>query len=195
MRRADLIPPCSPRSSSVRPCEIPFRTYDFDIKHIIRVCFLSLPRSRTRPAGPARADSAIRLLVIVKHRYHLTRISREILHGDKRFSSSVSSRSAGLDLLAVGREVEGNEEDEVGGEDGHASESSEFLTSADTSVRHRGEVDIGEVGVGGEVDEAEVDYELNDLQHGDVFLPPNANAAGRLEVVPRKVSLDKEVVW
>ena len=41
-----------------------------------------------------------------------------------------------------------------------------------------------EVCVGGEVDEAQVDNELKDLQHGDVFLPPDAHAASRLEIVP-----------
>ena len=42
----------------------------------------------------------------------------------------------------------------------------------------------GEVGVGSEVDEAEIDDELDDLKHRDVFFPPDADSARRLEVVP-----------
>lgn len=91
-------------------------------------------------------------------------------------------------MLAVGCEVEGDEEDEVGGKNSHASEGSEFLAGASAHVGSPGEVDIGEVGVGGEVDEAEVDDELDDLEHRDIFLPPDADAASGLEVVPVAVS-------
>ena len=50
-----------------------------------------------------------------------------------------------------------------------------------------------EVRVGGEVDEAEIDDELEDLEHGNVFLPPDAHSAGGLEVVPVHDDVDSEV--
>lgn len=39
----------------------------------------------------------------------------------------------------------------------------------------------------------DVNDELEDLQHGDVLLPPNANAAGALEVVPVHHDMDQQV--
>lgn len=46
------------------------------------------------------------------------------------------------------------------------------------------EIGAGEIGVRGKVDETEIDDELQDLEHSDVLLPPDANTSGRLEVVP-----------
>lgn len=46
------------------------------------------------------------------------------------------------------------------------------------------EISAGEIGVRGKVDETKIDDELQDLEHSDVLLPPDANASGRLEVVP-----------
>lgn len=59
-----------------------------------------------------------------------------------------------LAALLVGREIEGDEEDEVRAEDTNTSEGGKLLTCALASVRHPGPVGRGEVGVGGEVDEA-----------------------------------------
>ena len=39
----------------------------------------------------------------------------------------------------------------------------------------------------------DVNDELEDLQHGDVLLPPNANATGALEVVPVHHDMDQQV--
>ena len=55
------------------------------------------------------------------------------------------------------------------------------------------EVGAREVGIGCEVDESEINDELHDLEHGDVFLPPDADAARRLEVVPVHDDVDEEV--
>jgi len=77
-----------------------------------------------------------------------------ILHVNKSLATSVAARTSGLGGLLVGDQVEGDEEDEVGGEDTHAGKCGEFLTSAGTHVRSRGEVGAGEVGVGRKVDEA-----------------------------------------
>lgn len=41
-----------------------------------------------------------------------------------------------------------------------------------------------QVGVGGKVDEAQVNDELGDLHDGDVLLPPDTDTSGCLEVVP-----------
>jgi hypothetical protein len=58
-----------------------------------------------------------------------------------------------LAVLLVGGDVEGDEEEEVGGDDAHAGEGGEFLACALPGVWHPLEVGRGEVGVGGEVDE------------------------------------------
>ena len=60
-------------------------------------------------------------------------------------------------------------------------------------VRHPRPVGRGEVGVGSEVDESEVDDELDDLEPGDPLLPPNAHATGTLEVVPVHDTMNTEV--
>lgn len=67
-----------------------------------------------------------------------------------------AERLAGLGLAAllVGCEVEGDEEDEVGAEDTDTSKGGKFLTGTLARIGHPGEVGRGEVGVGGEVDEA-----------------------------------------
>lgn len=51
-----------------------------------------------------------------------------------------------------------------------------------------GEVGAREVGVGGEVNETKVNDELKDLENSDVLFPPNTNATGGLEVVPKMVN-------
>lgn len=58
-----------------------------------------------------------------------------------------------LAVLLVGCDVEGDEEEEVRGDDTHAGEGGEFLACALACVGHPGEVGRGEVGVRGEVDE------------------------------------------
>jgi len=67
-----------------------------------------------------------------------------VLHLNQSAGGTVAALLCGL---LVGCGVEGEEEKEVGAEDGHTSESGELLTSADTHVGHVGEVSEGEVGV------------------------------------------------
>lgn len=68
-------------------------------------------------------------------------------------AGGLAARGA-LAVLLVGRDVEGDEEEEVGAEDAHAGEGGELLAGALAGVGHPVEVGRGEVGVGGEVDEA-----------------------------------------
>lgn len=112
---------------------------------------------------------------------------RSLRHTAQRLAGSL------LAALLVGGKVEGDEEHQVRRQDTHARESGKLLAGAAASVGHVGEVSRGEVGVRGKVDEAEVDDELDDLETGDPLLPPDADAAGRLEVVPVHDDVDSQV--
>ena len=57
-------------------------------------------------------------------------------------------------VTLVGGNVEGDEEDEVRGEDADSGDGGEFFARALAGVGEPREVGAGEVGVGGEVDEA-----------------------------------------
>ena len=72
----------------------------------------------------------------------------EILHVDGRLLRSVSPGPALVTGLLVCCEVEGDEKEEVGAEDGHASECGKFLAGAFAIVWHVGKVGGSEVGVG-----------------------------------------------
>lgn len=113
-----------------------------------------------------------------------------VLHLNQSAGGTVATLLCGL---LVGSGVEGEEEDEVRAENGHTSKGGKLLTGADTHVGHVGEVSEGEVGVRGEVDEAEVDDELENLHDGDVLLPPDADATCGLEVVPVHDDVDGQV--
>ena len=95
--------------------------------------------------------------------------------------------------LLVRARVEPNEQHQITRQNAHPGERRELLTGTNARRRQPRVVFGGEVGVGGEVDEAQVDDELDDLQHGDVFFPPDADAAGGLEVVPVHDDVDGEV--
>ena len=110
---------------------------------------------------------------------------RKILHGNQSFLSSIPPRSSCSALLSVGREVKGNEEQQIRTKDSHASECGKLFSCTGTVVWRPGEIAVGEVGVGSEVYEEQVDDELDDLEHGDVFLPPDADTTGSLEVIPK----------
>lgn len=74
-----------------------------------------------------------------------------ILH----FNESACSPAATLGhRRLVGGEIERDEEEEVGGEDADAGDGGEFLAGAFAIVGEPGPVSAGEVGPGGEVDEA-----------------------------------------
>ena len=141
-------------------------------------------------SGSARASSrdyTIRAFLRPRSRGTMLRRrvwQREVLHRDQGVASGVPPRPPTLRLLLIRGEVEGDEEQEIAGQDGHARECGELLARALAAGRRPGEVGGGEVGVGREVDEAEVDDELDDLEDGDVPLPPDADATRGLEVVP-----------
>ena len=78
----------------------------------------------------------------------------KVPHVDERFLASVAARTANLGVLLVGGNVEGDEQQQVRGDDTNTSERSELLTGALTHVGSPGEVGGGEVGVRGKVDEA-----------------------------------------
>ena len=166
--------------------------------HVVDI--LGLPAAR-HPAI-RRRRSTVLLARRESHAVHRLRVARQtpahlldvrhllVLHLHK------SARRAAptlLDRLLVRRDVESNEQEQVGRDDAHTGECRELLARACSSRRQPREVSGREVSVGGEVDEAQVDDELDDLEHGDVLLPPDANAARGLEVVPVHDDVDGEV--
>jgi len=50
-----------------------------------------------------------------------------------------------------------------------------------------------EVGVGSEINEAEIDHKLGDLKPGNPLLPPDLDTTSRLEVVPVHDDMNHEV--
>jgi len=63
-------------------------------------------------------------------------------------------------------------------------------------------IDLGEmrasyqcyvVGVGGKVDNCEINDELTDLQQSNVLFPPDSNSTRALEVVPVHHHMDREI--
>lgn len=78
----------------------------------------------------------------------------EVAHVDQGLLASVAARTADLGFLLIGGDVEGDEQEQVGGDDTDTSESSEFLTGALAHVGGPREVSRGEVSVRSEVDKA-----------------------------------------
>lgn len=64
----------------------------------------------------------------------------EVLHVNRSLLARVTARTAGLGSFLVGRDVEGDEEEQVGADDADAGEGREFLTSALAPVGSPGEV-------------------------------------------------------
>ena len=78
----------------------------------------------------------------------------EILHVDNGLLRSVPPGPAFLIGLLVCCEVEGDEEEEVGAEDRHASKRRKFLAGAFAVVWHVRKIGGSEVGIGCKVDES-----------------------------------------
>ena len=101
--------------------------------------------------------------------------------------------------------VETDEEEEVGREKCTSKDGGKFLAGTVSMVKKPREVVRSEVsgtsaGVEGEeervsckVDKEEVDYELDDLDSGYPFLPPDADATGGLEIVPVHDDVNSQV--
>lgn len=73
---------------------------------------------------------------------------RSLAHAAQRRTGSLGG------VLLVSREIEGDEQDQVGAENCDSSKSGELLTSALASIGHPGEVGGREVSVRGEVNKA-----------------------------------------
>lgn len=86
------------------------------------------------------------------HRRHLQ--FAHISGGFRPDLANTSLPAFPANALVVGGEVEGDEEEEVGGEDANTGEGGEFLACAFAGSGEVGEVGRREVGIGGEVDEA-----------------------------------------
>lgn len=102
-----------PRSNFMTQTDTHSLTGNFNVTALVKISSLSLSRPRAGSSRSPSGNSPIRFLFILKYRYHMTRISWEILHGNQSFSASVSSWSACLDLLSVGGEVERDKEDKI----------------------------------------------------------------------------------
>jgi len=153
------------------------------VETVIHSSCLSFPRSCGGPICASSGDSPI--AIHLKSRRNVVRVwKRKILHGDKRLLSSVPPRASRNGLLPVGGEVEGDEEQEIRAQDAHAGNCSKLFPGTSTIVWRRWEVSVAEISVGRKIDKAQINDELDDLEHGDVFLPPDANSTSGLEVVP-----------
>ena len=84
----------------------------------------------------------------------------------------------------VNLDVEGNEQQQVTGEDQVAVKCGQLGTITVTNMGQGLEVLVCVVGVSGEVDKAQVQDKLDDLETGDPLLPPDADTTGTQKVVP-----------
>lgn len=125
--------------------------------------------------------------------FHPTHINRSASRGLAKSPALLPSPSAFRVVFLIGCEIETDEEQQIAAQYAHARKGGEFLSSAFPGRGEGREVGTAEVGVGGEVDEAEIDDELNDLEDCDPFFPPYANAPGGLEVVPVHYDMDGQV--
>ena len=111
-----------------------------------------------------------------------------------RLGGGVSAALLGsLGLGIVGDAVKVDEEQEVGRQEAASKEGSSLSSSALASVGSPGEVGEREVGVGAEVDEAQIEDKLDDLHGGEVLLPPDTDTGGRAHVVVVHHNVDSQV--
>ena len=99
--------------------------------------------------------------------------------------------AAALGILLVCCKIKAYEQQEVTAEDTHPSKGCKFLPSARSHAWHVWEVRTREIGVRSEIDEEQIDDELHDLQHRDVFFPPDLDSSSRLEVIPIHHNVDE----
>jgi len=141
----------------------------------------TLQRRRERSLPPTKPP--LRLT----HRRNLL-----ILHLNQRTRRPIPALQP-LHALPIRLRIECQKQYQIARDNHHSTDARKLLTGTRPHVGHPREVGRGEVGVGGEVDEAQIDDELQDLQDGDVLFPPGADAAGGLEVVPVHDDVDEEV--
>lgn len=94
---------------------------------------------------------------------------------------------------SVDLDVEGNKQNQVRGQDEVAVCSSQLGTITVTHVWQVWEVLPSVVGVGGKVNEDQVQHKLDDLESGDPLLPPHLDATRTQEVVPVHDDMDSQV--
>ena len=128
----------------------------------------------------------------IRH-FHPTHINRSPRRSLAKSPALLSSPSSFSIILLVGREIKTDEQQQIAAQYTHTRKGREFLPGAFSSCWERREVGAAEVCVGGEVNEAEIDDELNDLEDCDPFFPPYANASGSLEVVPVHYYMDGKI--
>lgn len=100
-------------------------------------------------------------------------------------------------LLLVDVNVERNKQDEVRGQDGTAAVGSAHgagtVRASEQKALQLRKVGENNLLEGGEVNKAQVQDELDDLETGDPLLPPDTNASGGQEVVPVHHHVDAQV--
>ena len=162
-----------------RPCHVP--TARGTIRRpISKTILLREILRRSKSLRPARQSSP--------HLLHIRHLLILHLHKSTRRAASTL-----LNRLLERRDINPNKQHEITAQNPHPCECRKFLPSADSCRRQPREILRGEISVGGEVDETEIDDELDDLEDGDVFLPPDADAARGLEVVPVHYDVHGEV--
>ena len=128
----------------------------------------------------------------IRH-FHSTHINRSPRRSLTKSPTLFPSPASFRIILFIGREIETDEQQQIAAQYTDTRKCRELLTSAFPSCGERREVGAAEVCVGGEVNEAEIDDELNDLEDRDPFFPPYANASGSLEVVPVHYDMDGQI--
>lgn len=119
--------------------------------------FLGLARTSDRAVGTTSGGGRVTVttrLGSISSSWSTNGRDLRVPHFNQGLAASVATRTTSLGRLVVGGNVEGDEQHQVGRDDDHASESSELFASTLACVGHVGEVGAGEVGVGGEVNEA-----------------------------------------
>lgn len=128
----------------------------------------------------------------IRH-FHPTHINRSPRRSLTKSPTLLPSTSSFCIILLISRKIETDEQQQIAAQYTHTRKRREFLPGAFPSRGERREVGAAEVCVGGEVNEAEIDDELNDLEDCDPFFPPYANASGSLEVVPVHYDMDGQI--
>lgn len=128
----------------------------------------------------------------IRH-FHPAHIDRSASRSLAKSPALPSSPSSFRVILLIRREIETDEQQQIAAQYTDTRKRRELLTSAFPSCGERREVGTAEVCVGGEVNEAEIDDELNDLEDCNPLFPPYANASGGLEVVPVHYDMDRQV--
>ncbi|KAH3664075.1 hypothetical protein OGAPHI_004789 [Ogataea philodendri] len=98
-----------------------------------------------------------------------------------------------LGALLVDLDVESNEQNQVGRDNCTSAESCQWCSCAVSTVG-QGRIEVvDDFLVGGEINKREIKDELQNLESGDPFFPPDADSSGCQEVVPVHDHVNKQV--